>query len=143
MTEIVEVITEDEAVRRGPAAELEPWMRALFPERPLAFALSPLDFLPFRYVGIVGRAQGLLVYCSACREADGQRWMHVSMSRRRRLPSYEDMKLVKDTFIGRDRLAVQVFARACDHVNIAQNALHLWCCLDKDPVPDFRHQGQI
>lgn len=138
-----EVITEEEAERLGLIAEVEPWMDALWPKQPLAFALAPQELLPWRYVGIVGSAQGLNVICSAMREADGKCWMHVSLSRRSRLPSYADMCLVKDTFIGRERLAVQVFARASEHVNIHPNVLHLWSCLDADPVPDFRHAGQI
>lgn len=124
-------------------AEVEPWMEELFPTQSLVFAHSPMEFLPFRYVGSVASAQGLLVICTATRERDGRRWIRVSMSRRRRLPSYEDMCLVKDVFVGRERLAVQVFARAKDHVNINPCVLHLWSCLDGDPVPDFRHEGQI
>lgn len=118
-------------------------MEALFPAEPLVFAHAPLEYLPFRYVGNVGSAQGLLVICTATRERDGKRWLHASMSRRARLPSYEDMCLVKDVFVGRERLALQVFARSSQHVNINPFVLHLWSCLDGDPVPDFRHEGQI
>lgn len=141
--EVIEIIDEDEAIRRGMIAELEPWMEELFPTTPIMFAHAPLEILPFRYVGIVGRAQGLLVICSASWEADGKRWMHVSMSRHSRLPTYEDMCMVKDAFIGRERMAVQVFARAAEHVNHAPLCLHLWSCLDGDPTPDFRHGGVI
>lgn len=138
-----EVITEEEAIRRGILAEIEPWMEALFADvSQILFAHAPLENLPFRYVGI-GEAAGLLVICTAAREADGKRWMHVSMSRRKRLPSYDDMCLVKDVFVGRERMALQVFARKSQHVNINPYVLHLWSCLDGDPTPDFRHAGQI
>jgi hypothetical protein len=66
---------------------------------------------------------------------EGQRWLHVSLSRRSQLPSYEDMKLVKHAFIGDDRAAYQVFARAAEHVNVHEFCLHLWCPLDRDPFP--------
>lgn len=109
----------------------------------LAFTHAPMHLIPLRYVGVVGSAQGLLVIGSGNTERDGKRWLHLSMSRRSRLPTYDDLCLVKDTFIGRDRLAVQVFARTADHVNHAKFCLHLWSCLDGDPVPDFRHLGMI
>lgn len=123
---------------------LPEWAEQHFADLPLlAFAYAPMELVPLRYVGVVGSAQGLLVICSGNVERDGKRWLHVSMSRRSRLPSYEDMCLVKDTFVGRERLAVQVFARTADHVNHMPYCLHLWSCLDGDPVPDFRHLGMI
>lgn len=109
----------------------------------LVFARSPVPFHPYRYVGTIGQANGLLVICTGAVEADDKRWVHVSMSRRSRLPSYDDMCLVKDQFIGRDKLALQLFVPAHQHVNIATNCLHLWHCMDGDPTPDFRHGGQI
>jgi hypothetical protein len=50
---------------------------------------------------------------------------------------------VKRSFIGDERMAVQVFPRASEHVNIAKYCLHLWHCVDGDPTPDFRIEGQI
>jgi hypothetical protein len=138
-----EVVTDPRTGQTAVLAEVEPWMEELFPRDPLAFRLCPLEYLPFRYVGNLASAQGLLVICSASRERDGKRWIHVSMSRHKRLPSYDDMCLVKNQFLGANRLAVQVFARAAHHVNINPHVLHLWSCLDGDPVPDFRHEGQI
>jgi len=138
-----ETVIDPETGQVAVLAEVEPWMEELFPRDPLAFARAPLEYLPFRYVGTLASAQGLLVICSATRERDEKRWIHVSMSRRRRLPSYDDMCLVKNQFLGANRLAVQVFARAQHHVNINPYVLHLWSCLDGDPVPDFRHEGQI
>lgn len=124
--------------------EVPEWFEQFVANRtPLVFAHSPLDLLPFRYTGAVGQAIGLLVICSGNVEADGKRWVHVSMSRRSRLPSYEDMGLVKNSFIGRDRLALQLFVPDAQHVNYASNCLHLWHCMDGDPTPDFRHGGMV
>jgi hypothetical protein len=124
--------------------EVPEWFEQFVAARtPLVFAHSPLDLLPFRYVGTIGRANGLLVICSGTTEADGKRWVHVSMSRRSRLPSYDDMALVKDSFIGRDKLALQLFVPNERHINYAHNCLHLWHCMDGDPAPDFRHGGLI
>jgi hypothetical protein len=59
------------------------------------------------------------------------------------MPSWEDCRLVKDTFIGRDRRALQILPPASEYVNIHPYCLHLWSCLDGAGLPDFRHGGQI
>lgn len=86
---------------------------------------------------------GLTVICSIARERDGREWLHVSASRPNRIPSWEDMRAVKDIFVGTTRKAVQVFPRVDEYVNDNPNVLHLWCCLDGDPLPDFRRNGTI
>jgi len=86
---------------------------------------------------------GLLVIASAKLESDGRSWLHVSMSRANRLPYWKDLQYVKDLFVGRDRKAVQVFPPAAEHVNIHPYCLHLWSCLDEDPLPDFRTDGEV
>jgi hypothetical protein len=86
---------------------------------------------------------GLRVIMTAAEERDGKRWMHVSFSRANRLPSWDDLRKVKDIFIGRERLAVQVLPKARDYVNHHPHTLHLWSCLEGDPVPDFRRNGMI
>ena len=69
---------------------------------------------------------GLRVLLSVDRMDDGQRWLHVSLSRARSLPTWEDMKLVKDIFVGRNHEAVQVLPRDDDYVNLMPYCLHLW-----------------
>jgi hypothetical protein len=43
----------------------------------------------------------------------------------------------KDMFLGRERLALHLFVPRSQHVHLHPYCLHLWCCLDGDPVPDF------
>lgn len=86
---------------------------------------------------------GLRVCSSTAREKDGRVWLHVSVSRRDRVPSYDDLVRVKELFVGKERKAIQVFAPASEHVNVAENCLHLWCCIDGDGLPDFRKDGEI
>ena len=86
----------------------------------------------------------LRVICSVLRYNDGRRWLHVSASRpdrkgKPRMPSYADLKAVKSLFIGDGRKALQ---KASEHVS-EFDVLHLWCCLDADPLPDFRIAGTI
>jgi hypothetical protein len=97
------------------------WRRTPFPAGPFAFAKGELRVLS-----------------SQRREGDGKRWVHVSVSRADRLPSWEDLRDVKDVFLGTDSVAVQVLPRRQDYVNDHPYVLHLFRCLDGDPVPDFR-----
>ena len=88
---------------------------------------------------------GLGVIVTAAVEEDGRPWLHVSFSRVDRIPSWEDVIAVKELFVGRDRLAVQVFPPRDEHVNLHPYCLHLWCCLEDGfrPTPDFRRGGGI
>lgn len=79
---------------------------------------------------------GLKAIFSGDVELDGKRWLHMSVSHRNRLPSWDELREVKDFLIG-DRLAVQVLPKREQYVSHNTNVLHVWCCLDADPVPDF------
>lgn len=86
---------------------------------------------------------GLCVIASVDVKRDNKAWLHVSMSRKSRLPSYEDMARVKRLFIGDESTAYQIFPPANEHVNTHEFCLHLWCCIDGRVTPDFRENGQI
>lgn len=64
-------------------------------------------------------------------KADGKRWLHVSVSKpNKKMPSYEDIQLVRKLFIGEDRECYQIFPSQDRYVNFF-NVLHLWCCVDQ------------
>jgi hypothetical protein len=65
-----------------------------------------------------------------------KRWLHVSISRASRTPTYDDLAWAKEGFIGPDLPAYQVFPRSAEHRNLHPNCLHLWAPLDGDPFPD-------
>lgn len=92
-----------------------------------------------RYIDPIG---GLNVIVSGAFDLDGKRWLHVSCSRRDRLPSWEDLRAVKDCYIGKEKLAVQVLPQQSRYINIHPYVLHLWHCVDADPIPDFARGGQ-
>lgn len=122
--------------------------------------VEPADWLPptpnsWRVIQISedGAAYGhqqadgkcLVVILSACVEDDGNAWAHLSLSKRtsgrskyrRMLPSWEELKYVKDAFAGRDRCCVQVLPAEKDFINLGE-VLHLWWRLDGvSVVPDF------
>lgn len=83
----------------------------------------------------------LTVIVSAARELDGKRWLHVSVARPHRLPEWSDLRMVKDLFMGKDRMAVQILPSERKHVNLHPFCLHLWSCLDGDVHPDFTQGG--
>lgn len=81
----------------------------------------------------------LRVVASIGKELDGHQWLHISVSHRRRVPTYDEICYVKRHWAGDDRKCVMVFPAKSEHVNIHPYCLHLWCCVDGDPLPDFTH----
>lgn len=79
----------------------------------------------------------MTVILSVAREEDGRRWLHVSLARPERLPSWDDLRMIKDLFIGKDKLAVQVLPPTSNWVNEHPYCLHLFHCLDGAITPDF------
>lgn len=72
-----------------------------------------------------------------CATHDAEEWVHASISRPDRIPSYDDLKHLHAAIFG-DGWAYQVFAPPSEHVNIHATALHLFGRLDGKPVlPDF------
>lgn len=78
--------------------------------------------------------KGLRVLASAVKY-HGWEWLHVSFSRPNRIPSYEEVQLVKENFFG-DRKAIMVFPTKEHYVNTHKYCLHLWYSID-NPIPDF------
>jgi hypothetical protein len=96
----------------------------------------------------LGDLRGVRVLVSASVEEDGRKWLHVSVSRPSRCPSWDDMDAVKRLFVGDERVAYQVHPPLRDHYDVTQHGipmnaraghvLHLWAPLDGvPPLPDF------
>ena len=66
----------------------------------------------------------------------GTEWLHVSFSRKSKIPDYKDIQLVRKDFIGTDKKSIMVFPEEEHYVNIAKHCLHLWYSAD-NPIPDF------
>lgn len=70
-------------------------------------------------------------------------WIHASISRKGRLPSYGDLVMMHVAVFG-DGYAYQVFAPPTLHVNIHEFALHLFGRADGKPaLPEFAIGGSI
>lgn len=53
-------------------------------------------------------------------------WEHVSVSRKSRIPTYDDMCYAKDLFWTDDECAMQLHVPKSEHVNCHPFCLHLW-----------------
>lgn len=87
------------------------------------------------------RAAGVIVTAGPF---DGDEWLHASFCRYDGvMPSYDDLKLLHEAVFG-DGYAYQVFAPPSQHVNIHENALHLWGRTDGAALlPEFGAGGSI
>lgn len=86
------------------------------------------------------RTEHLTVILSAAPQADGHIWLHFSISRTQVtevLPSWDQLVRAKEALLGADTKAIQVLPPRKQWVNIHPGVLHLWVCLDADPLPDF------
>lgn len=87
---------------------------------------------------------GLQVITSIRLEDDDRLWLHVSFTRLDgKMPTYDDLVWVKDAFIGGLHWAFQYFPPKSEHVSDHNKCLHLWSCLEKIDLPDFRKFGSI
>lgn len=117
------------------------WVAPLIPgyQRPLPNAYKRLN------LGADGaaylRRDGLSVIFSGAVEQDGKRWLHVSCAYKDRLPSWMDLREIKDVFLGADVYAYQVLPPREHFVNINRYCLHLFCCLDGPQLPEFTRGG--
>jgi hypothetical protein len=63
-------------------------------------------------------------------------WLHVSVSRPNREPSWYELTSVKKLFMG-NRFAIQILPPEEHYLNLHQHCLHLWARVDDEPIiPD-------
>jgi hypothetical protein len=104
---------------------------------------APYDSL-FYGMGIYTHNTGLRVLFNADHLIQpGKIWLHASVSLKKRVPTYDELKVVKAIFIGPDLQAIQLFPAESKHINIHKYCLHLWSCVEGDGLPDFGKEGTI
>jgi len=89
---------------------------------------------------IYRREDGLQVTVQLAYARDDSVWTHVTYGYETHTPDWDVTKLVKETFIGKDRKAIQVLPCEAEYVNIHPHTLHLWSPCGIDPVPDLRNE---
>jgi hypothetical protein len=85
------------------------------------------------------RTDGLRVMVSANIESDGEYYLHVSYSRKSRMPDYEDTRMVREIFIPSDWEAYMVFPKKSKHISLHPYCLHLYSAKSGPRLPDFSH----
>lgn len=68
----------------------------------------------------------LVIIASDGRHVDAKGWEHVSVSCKRRCPTWEEMCFVKDLFWEPEECVVQFHPPASEYVNHHPFCLHLW-----------------
>lgn len=71
-------------------------------------------------------AVGFNVMISKSEMDDGSWWLHISVSKPNRLPTWDEMKKVKDEFLGEDTEAFHIIPKKKDFVNVHRFCLHMW-----------------
>lgn len=73
---------------------------------------------------------GLYVLRSVSTLNDGSKWLHISVTRRDRIPTWTEMMKVRDDFLGDDVEAYMVAPKKEDYANLHQFCLHWWAPVD-------------
>ncbi len=118
---------------------MEEWIRNALPRILLHGWIEEEGIDGSRYLH---RKSQTSVIISGCVELDGKRWIHFSVARKDHLPHWEELVDIKEMFLGRETKAIQVIPPRSQYVNIHPNCLHLWYCVDGDPLPDFTRGGK-
>jgi hypothetical protein len=83
-------------------------------------------------------AARLLCIMSCSIELDGRAWLHLSVSHVARIPTWGEMRVCKEQFLG-DREAYSIMPPRARYVNIHPRVLHLFALLEEkaSALPDF------
>lgn len=69
---------------------------------------------------------------------EGREWIHLSVSRKDWIPSWDDLRKVKVDFLGPDSYAYTVYPPASEYVNIHEKCLHIYSLESGERVlPEF------
>lgn len=108
--------------------------RVLPPEwRQISPGIAPIGAVAFRLYSLV-------ILCSVDTTPEST-WLHVSVSHAHRLPTWDELREIKETLMG-DVLVVQVLPPKSEYVNVHQNCLHLWRRLDGPTMPGFPGESE-
>jgi hypothetical protein len=86
----------------------------------------------------------LTIVASAAIEDDNAVWVHISLSYPGKLPTWDDIKGVRNVILGSNRWAYQVLPPDDRSINIHPYCLHIWAPWneDDDLMPDFARGGK-
>ena len=64
---------------------------------------------------------------------NGEEWIHISVSRSDRLPSWVELVKIRDEFLGEMKEAYHVIPSKDDYVNVHRYCLHIWSPMNGKP----------
>ncbi|WP_034757714.1 DUF7694 domain-containing protein [Rossellomorea vietnamensis] len=74
--------------------------------------------------------------------SNGGGWEHVSISHKRKIPSWKTMCELKDLFFEEDEAVMQLHPAKSKHINNHNNCLHLWRpVIETIPLPPTEMVG--
>jgi hypothetical protein len=138
--------TEEELRGRLGAAHIEGTIESWSPPTKAPwdglFVLVPPDEWPgipvldaWHFLGRAPNTNGLVAIVSLM-QIDGKAWLHLSVSRRSRTPSYEDLVRTRSVLLSVDAPVYFVLPKGTEHVDFHPHCLHLWQPVAHDPFPD-------
>lgn len=87
-----------------------------------------------KYVNAAARLACIL---SCSYEVDNRAWLHLSVSHALRIPTWGELRVCKEQFLG-DREAYSIMPPRVRYVNLHPHVLHLFALLDESTaLPDF------
>lgn len=83
-------------------------------------------------------ARSLVAMMTCAMQLDGRAWIHFSLSHRKRIPTWGELGVAKEEFLG-DREAYQILPPRRRYVNIDARVLNIFALLDPaaSALPDF------
>lgn len=75
----------------------------------------------FRVRSPLETSQDLIIIASI-----GEGWDHVSVSMKKRIPTWIEMDFIRGIFFNDDEVVIQLHPARSRHINIMENCLHLW-----------------
>jgi hypothetical protein len=69
---------------------------------------------------------------------NGQKWLHVSVSRTDQIPSWDILVRVKNIFIGLEEEAIMFFPRQSEYVNLHEYCMHMWRFIGNESKRDMQ-----
>jgi hypothetical protein len=129
-----------EGAHQRLALELRDELGPILPHGPAGF-----KFGLYRRQGRKLHLVGSVIVSQSDMPGEPGEWLHASIARQDRMPSYADLVALHKAVFGA-RYAYQVFAPPSAHVNIHPTALHLWGRVDDGDgrlLPDFGQAGTI
>jgi hypothetical protein len=97
---------------------------------PLSAPILPVGWRetssPLPFTRAYQNGWGMKVIVSIDSIEDGSEYLHCSVSRRKQLPGWDDLREVKNIFIGREEEAFQFLPKESEYINLHDYCLHIW-----------------